>query len=406
MCDDADQFYRRYGNIFTVTHPSIDLDVISIVERGRKPEYEEILTLIEKHQPDVLLLDEGLLASYAQEGKLSSLEEMIAEDKFDLAEYTPGVIESLRAKGNGTLYALAPHFTVPVLYYNRGLFEENQIKLPHNKMSWQEVFDLSKRFEGMGAGENRVFGLSLDVMDTTDILRHISRTFSLSLFDTKAEKLLIHSDGWKRAVELATDAVRSKIVPFSNYYTDFINGKAAMVVAQPWMISHCKTYGIKNLDWDMVTLPVDPKNPDESPHVQLEESCAIPAASPNKRAAWEFIKFINGPEMAKALSEYGLLPTRSPFLKEMDGKSMDPFYMLKPTSQTSYYGWYHRNVPREFSNSFTPLLEDALKAIVDNKKTVDEALAELEVKGQDALAIARTAKKKEKSSGTKATTGS
>ncbi|WP_042227362.1 hypothetical protein [Paenibacillus popilliae] len=54
------------------------LDVISIVEKGRKPEYEEILTLIEKHQPDVLLLDEGLLASYAQEGKLSSLEVSIS----------------------------------------------------------------------------------------------------------------------------------------------------------------------------------------------------------------------------------------------------------------------------------------------------------------------------------------
>ncbi|GAC44440.1 ABC-type sugar transport system [Paenibacillus popilliae ATCC 14706] len=122
-------------------------------------------------------------------------EEMIAEEKFDLAGYMPGVIESLRAKGNGTLYALAPHFTVPVLYYNRDLFEMNHIELPRNKMSWQEVFDLSKRFEGMGAGEDRVFGLSLDVMGTTDILDYISRTFSLSMFDTKAEKLLIHSDG-------------------------------------------------------------------------------------------------------------------------------------------------------------------------------------------------------------------
>ncbi|WP_234399905.1 hypothetical protein [Paenibacillus popilliae] len=44
-----------------------------------------------------------------------------------------------------------------------------------------------------------------------------------------------------------------------------------------------------------------------------------------------------------------------------------------------------------------------MKAIVDNKKTVDEALAELEVKGQDALVKAHAAKKEEKRSGTKAT---
>lgn len=157
----------------------------------------------------------------------------------------------------------------------------------------------------------------------------------------------------------------------------------------------------------MVTIPVDPKIPDESPHVQLSNIHAIPVDSPNKPAAWAFIKFINGLEMAKASSRSinGLLPTRGQFLKEMGGKSTESFYMLKPTSQTSYF-CHHGNVPRKFYKLYRPLLADALEAIIGNKKTVDEALAELEVRGQDALVKAREAKKKEESLEAKAATGS
>ncbi|GAC41460.1 periplasmic component [Paenibacillus popilliae ATCC 14706] len=419
MYSNKEDFYKDYGSLFTAAkHLNIEFDVISTVKGRGELEYEEIHKLIEKHQPDVLLLDEKLLASYAQEGKLYSLDEMIAEEKFDIAGYMPGVIDNLRARGNGTLYGLAPRFTVPVLCYNRDVFEENHIELPRNKMSWQELFDLSKRFEGMGSGENRVFGLDQPFWFLDNALQYIASSFSLSMFDMKAEKLLLNSDGWKRAVTLTTDVIRSKTVslplveskgePTALNDDPFFTGKAAMTIAEPWFIAYNNMdIGGKKLNWDMVTLPVNPGNPDESPHVRLEEIYAISATSQNKRAAWEFIKFANGVEMAKVFSRSvsGSLPTRGQFIKEFGGKSAEPFYMLKPSSQISFL-WNRRDVPEEFNSSFTPLLTDALEAIIANKKTVDEALAELEVKGQDALVKARAAKKKEESSRTKAATGS
>ncbi|GAC42120.1 periplasmic component [Paenibacillus popilliae ATCC 14706] len=401
MCDNEASFYSQYGDIFTIKYPNIDLEVMSTAEVERQGEDdEEMKKWIEKHKPDVLLLDAPLFASYAQEGKLYNLEEVIAEEKFDVAGYMPGVIDNLRAKGNGTLYGLAPSFTVPVLYYNRDIFEENHIELPRNKMTWQEVFDLSKRFEGIGSGENRVFGLFLDYRDTIEVLKYIAATFSLQMFDSKAEKFLIHSDHWKRAVKLATDAVRSKTVSFdnsnSNHPDAFMEEKAAMTIDWPLrtqMFQDPGFIGGKKINWGMVTIPVDPKNPDESLHVELPSITAIAADSPNKPAAWAFVKFVNEPEMAKASSRAvgGPLPTRGQFLKEMDGINTESFYMLKPTAQTSYF-WYHKDVPEEFYDLCRPLLADALKAIVDNKKTVDEALAELEVQGQDALVKAREAK--------------
>ncbi|GAC42119.1 ABC transporter substrate-binding protein [Paenibacillus popilliae] len=413
MYQSKEQFYKKYGNLFNARYPDIDINVISTMdmEERRELEDEEIKKLIEKHKPDVLFLNEKLFASYVQEGKLYSLEEVIARDTFDLTGYGLGIIDSLRAKGNGTLYALVPDFDVSVLYYNRDLFEENHIELPRNKMSWQEVFDLSKRFEGMGSGENRVLGLYQPFWNSAVALNYISDSFALQMFDSKAEKLLIDSDGWKRAVKLTTDAIRSKAVSFPSWrnnsiswdeFITFAKGKAAMTVNGPRMIQWLKAQGVNDINkinWDRVTIPVDPQNPDESPHVQLQQFCAIPADSPNQPAAWEFIKFVNGPEMAKISSRSGdgLLPTRNQVFKEMDEKSTEPFYMLKTTAQTSDF-LYRKDVPEAFYDFFQPLLTDALKAIIDNKKTVDEALAELVVQGQDALVKAREAEKKEKSS--------
>ncbi|WP_431606973.1 extracellular solute-binding protein [Paenibacillus thiaminolyticus] len=86
----------------------------------------------------------------------------------------------------------------------------------------------------------------------------------------------------------------------------------------------------KEVNWDFVTAPVDPAAREESGFAYVYDIYAIAADSPNKRAAWEFVKYMNGPEMAKAKSRSfrGDLPTRVDYMKEVDGKSMEPCYML------------------------------------------------------------------------------
>ncbi|MDT8977876.1 hypothetical protein RQP50_16700 [Paenibacillus sp. chi10] len=69
----------------------------------------------------------------------------------------------------------------------------------------------------------------------------------------------------------------------------------------------------------------------------LSEIYAISADSPNKRAAWEFVKFVNGLEMAqvagKAMND--TLPTRSDYFKDFRGRETDALYLLKPMEASS-----------------------------------------------------------------------
>ncbi|WP_242069674.1 ABC transporter substrate-binding protein [Paenibacillus dendritiformis] len=311
------------------------------------------MKFLDKHKPDVLMVDLPMMEKLVQEGKLYNLDAVIAQEKFDVEGFMPGLIDMIREKGGGSLYGLAPIFYTNVIYYNAELFREHHIELPSNKMSWQEVLELSGRLAGIGSGEDQIYGYYKRFGSPELMLFDVANASSLRLFDAQGEKLVFNTDGWKQAVRLTTDSIRNKAVytrpmdegdspqEFSSDDDLFFKGRAAMTMDDPWFLSQLKNRAMwdkdsKKIDWGMVTAPVDPASPDESWYVRLNQVYAIAADSPNKRAAWEFVKFVNGPEMAKAASRSidGHLPTRNQFMKEIDGKSTEAFYSLRPKGRS------------------------------------------------------------------------
>lgn len=408
---DEESFYRQYGNYFNIKFPDIEFEIISMENLYSSGDYQEGLKkLMEQQKPDVMLLSEDNFESYAQDGKLYGLDDIIAQEKFDLEDFMPGLIDRLRSKGSGKIYGLSPYFYTNILYYNEDLFKEHHIELPRNKMSWQDVLQLAGRFTGIGSGEDQVYGYYQDYEYKSNLLRDIINSSSLQQFDAKGEKLLVNSDGWKQAFTLAADALRSQAVyvpPKSEEmramnFDLFVQGKAAMMVNGTWVaqeIDNRPKYDkkAKKFAWNFVTAPVNPASPDESTYVSFSQIYAVSADSTNKRAAWEFVKFVNGTEMAKAASRsmMGSLPTCMKYKRDIAGKSSDPLYMLKPTA-TSSIGWWNKHVPSAFYNTYDGMVEQALEAVIEKKKTVDEAVAELQAKGQEVLTKAHEEEKARK----------
>ena len=416
---DEDGFYREYGNYFNVKYPEIEFEVVSMNEmyqdlNGKENvDYEaERLKFMDKHKPDVMMIDLQTMEKMAQEGKLYNLDAVIAQEQFDLEGYMPGLIDIIREKGSGSLYGLTPNFSTSVIYYNAELFREHNIEPPRNKMSWQEILDLANRFAGIGSGEDQVYGYYERYGTPENLIYKMARASSLRLFDPKGEKLVFKTDGWKQLMKQATDSIRNKAVytlPASNdenrmFRGDddlFFKGKAAMILEASWFLSQIKDRHLwdkesKKIDWGMVTAPIDPASPDDTAYSSLNEIYVIAADSPNKRAAWEFVKFVNGPEMAKASSRTmrGTLPTRTQFMKEVDGKSTEAFYLLRPKTDTnSLWGGPDVKIPLEFHSNFSLILSKELQAVIDNKKTVEEAAAAIQTEGEAALLKAREAEK-------------
>lgn len=391
---DEESFYEDYGKYFKLQFPQIDVEVISksklITEFNNINDYEEATRkFLNTYNPDVLLLDEEMFKAFVEEGKLYNLETAIHQDKFDVDGFMPGLIDKLKALGKGDLYGLVPHVTLYALYYNEDLFKEYQVEPPRNKMSWQELMELSDRFTGQGSGGRHVHGLEETYSDPGREVLNIGFNSALKLFDEKADHVLINTDGWKSIMKLVTDGVRSKsVILNSNGSTKhFMNKEAAMTFGSPDLMLALKQNGIQ-MNWGIVTMPVHSN--DESVNINSREIFAISAASPNKRAAWELVKLVNGADMAKSKSKTynGTLPSRTGYLKEYDGKSLEAFYMLKVKEAKQKWGNDH--VPESFFSLFVEPLRAEMQAVIENRKTIDEAAAVLEANGQKVLMQARS----------------
>ncbi|MDT8979142.1 extracellular solute-binding protein [Paenibacillus sp. chi10] len=415
---DEDRFYSDYGNFFKMMNPDIDIEVISEAELFDEAEKNEAFNLTEekkklldKVKPDVLFLNESMFEAFAQEGRLYDIEPAISQDQYNLDGFMPGLIDRLRAKGNGKLYGLTPSFETNVIYYNRNLFKKHQIEPPNGKMTWKELIDLAARFSSVESGKKQVFGL-YQTRGPASLMYDIAAASALKLVDAKSGKLLIESDGWKEAMKMTADAVRNHaayapppveegeqldgyeytgdyLKQYSRSNEMFYMGQAAMTIQPPWFASFLRDipYYSKTpeIDWGIAAAPVNPAKPDESAYVKLSEIYAISADSPNKRAAWEFVKFVNGPEMAqvagKAMND--TLPTRSDYFKDFRGRDTEAFYLLKPMEASSVSD--KKSIPPGFQAEFDSLLSDALKSLIDQEKTLDDAVAELQLKGQEML---------------------
>ncbi|WP_028531451.1 ABC transporter substrate-binding protein [Paenibacillus sp. UNC217MF] len=405
LYQDEDAFYRDYGKYFHMKYPEIEVEVIPqtqiLKNLGSSINGEdwdaEMKKLLENSGADVLRMGTDMFPLFAKNGMLYELEDVIRQDDYDMEGFLPGVIDRMKSLGNGKLYGLAPYIDRQALYYNAALFKEHHIEPPKNNMTWQEVLDLSARFANIGSGESKVHGYYEWIGSLRYFLFRIADTSGLRLFDPKGEKVILNTEGWKKAIKQTTDAMRSKTVffhPEGQIYSQksyFYNDQAAMMISNAYtsleLINNKK-------DWGVVTAPIDPAM--DSSSIDFEFIYAVAADSANKRAAWEFVKFVNGPEMAQARSRTlkGQLPSRNGYMKDIKGRSTDPYYTPKIRAENNIER--DERIPSEFFPSFDKLLRVELDAVVANEKTVDEAAAALEEKAQELLMKVRESANKDK----------
>ncbi|MEK8126511.1 extracellular solute-binding protein [Paenibacillus filicis] len=409
---DKSSFFQQYGNLFMAKYPNIEVSVVSMnsvyAGDGTDPK-KAYQKLLDEEKPDVLLyMSPDEFQTAAEEGKLLELDGLIQQDKFDLNNILESVTGSIRAKGGGKLYGLSPTFYSQALFYNKDLFEKHGVPLPTNKMTWEEVLQLAKRFPANGPDNERVYGLGVNSMGPSGayyMMNNIATTQGMSYVDADKGVLTIQSDGWKKVLELTVDAYHSKAVLSEDpmafdsnkpmtmadfaLRNPFIAGKAAMTIGNTYTFTELeRAKDVKNVtpvNWDLVTVPVDPQNREVSGAVSVSNLFAVNAQSAEKRAAWEFIKYINGEEMARLMKniDQGGMSSRTAYVKEREGRSLEPFYMLKMNETSLYKGM--EKLPQDFYMQFTQLATTEIQAVIDNKKTADEALKVIQEQGQEIL---------------------
>ncbi|MCQ6559852.1 ABC transporter substrate-binding protein [Paenibacillus mendelii] len=410
MYYDERSFYSQLGMVYSALHPEVDITVVTQQQTGpidpQKDMKAEFDKFIAEEQPDVLMLSTEQLTQYAEDGKLLELDTLVEDKDYNKETLIPGLIDYVKEIGGGKIYGLPSNFYSQAIFYNKDLFDKYGITLPEDRMSWDKLFDLAQRFPTDGAKDKRVYGLSLGYnSDLYQLGTMIGASQNLSMVNATSKQVTIDTSAWKNVFQSAWKGLKSGALytedpngmsGSNQTYEDyllrdpFISGRAAMKLEGAYFMDNIKEAQTRVKDkaiqnWDIVTVPVNPESPDTSPNMSFNQIFAINSKSVNTEAAKDFVSYVTGEEYARVASKVqnGGFQVRTNYLKDDGNHNMQAFYSLKP-AQSSIYKDYEK-LPQEFFMQFMTVGQEELKGAFDGKKSLDEALALVQTRGQQIM---------------------
>jgi multiple sugar transport system substrate-binding protein len=398
---DQNTFNRDYGDLFSTKYPNIKIEVLPITyySSPKNSGEDSIRQYMLANLPDIVLLRDIDLGTLSQKNELLNLSPLIKEDKYDIDNMLPSVIDLLKKSGEGEIFGLAPTFENTALYYNKDIFNKLGIDYPTDNMTWNDVLLLSQRFSENDSAYGFYKGKNSSLFNF--VIKRIGYISGINFYNAKDKIITVNTESWRSIFRLIVDGYNKKSIfletsqerksfKFSDeakikYGTNlFIMGKAAMTTDSISLASDLEnakqsSKSIPAINWEVVTIPVDPSNPNETNSFHLDRIFAINAKSQKVKASWELIKFINSEELAKFKSKSSTeLLTRYGNMKEMYGHDVEAFYKLKPSG--NYYN--SDNLPDEFYQEFMTFGNDEIFKVIQGTSRLEDALLTIERTGQ------------------------
>ncbi|WP_138754742.1 ABC transporter substrate-binding protein [Paenibacillus sinopodophylli] len=414
MYYDENAFYQDFGMVFTALYPNVEIEVLSTqsLYTGEQTDYEAAFDkFIEEKQPDVVMLDTERYKKLAQDGKLYNLDAVIEKSKYDTEGLVPGMLDYLKEIGGGSLFGITPNFYSQVLFYNKDLFDQFKVEYPTDRMSWDQVIQLARRFSTEGDPKERIYGLKMGYSgDLFEVASMFASSEGINYVNASKKEMTINTDSWKKAAQTALDALGSDALYFEGKNNQeatmnqtyeqyllrdpFISGRLAMAIGDNNYINQIKeasrNEAVKDQvvqNWDLVSAPVGQQNPDQSNMISFQNLFAITSESANKETAWEFLQYITGEEYARVKSKsnnYNGLSVRTKYISdETNTRNYAAFYNLKPSTFNSFKDF--DKLPQSFWSEFNAATQLEFQKVEKDEQSIDEALDMLQVKGQEML---------------------
>ncbi|UHA73572.1 ABC transporter substrate-binding protein [Paenibacillus sp. 481] len=419
---DDSHFRREFTDMFELAHKNVKIEIVpGAVKEGYRymdwsqpqkgeDEFKNMKKLMNSSQPvDVVVTDIQTHSQLAKEGLIKDLEPLMKKDNVDTNDMIPAIMNGIKAMGDGKVYGLTSTFSSSALFYNKKLFKDAGVPLPTDGMSWDEVFALAKRVS-KGEGKDRTYGFNFDKYPSSLYyqLYHYTAPLNMREYDDKAEKMVVNGPQWKKFLEQLSSLSKEKVMyqeddsqqerregPLA--YDLFLSNKTAMVIGHYGYTDELNTVmnmgnkvkGLTPFEWDVVTLPEHHEAPGVSGGYYLSDMTAINNKATNPDLAWEFVKFVNSPEMIKlkSRSSYQLVNSQS-VLKQKEGLNFnaEAFYKLKlnvPDASAIKQQELQRERPS--LRYMSDLQARIIGEIISGKKSVADGLKEWETRGNDML---------------------
>ncbi|MFD5226563.1 ABC transporter substrate-binding protein [Microbacterium sp. NPDC058342] len=303
---EADTTMRALVDEFSKANPDID---VTVQAAPYVDFFKRLRTQVAGgNAPDVWLSDGVLVQEFAARGSLRDLSEYAAD--LDAADYV-GLDHHRDA--DGRLWAFPQAAQVPVLYYNKAMFEEADLDAPTDDWTYDDLTAAAKKLtvDANGDGTPEVWGFRAFSPGFTESWWPQIRAFGGHVVDESRTEVTVDSPESAAALEWVQEAID----PATGFAPDVVTTSslgsphelfANQTVAMSFGIyARAQSAIAGNVDFDVVRMPTGPGG--DRGEAAIVNAWAVNAKSSDAEAeaAWKWIQFFSGEKPQTAWAALG-----------------------------------------------------------------------------------------------------
>lgn len=303
--DTEDYFNQRFGDAIRKKFPNYTIKYITDTTGNNDEKLTRLVT--NGTQVDLVFSTTGWLEKQLfQYGYAYDMTELIKKYKVDLSQFNPSYNDILGKSFGGGIYYFPVQADVPLLFYNKSLFDKFGVPYLKDGMTWDEVYAVSRRLtRNEGGVQYSGYIPSLNYL-------YRANPLSIPLLKPGTTTPTINTEEkWKTFFQKYIADAASTVDP--GYYkgrndiTEFLQGgtSAMGTLVGANMIS--SRAQLEPMNFDLVSLPTLKEQPGIGPQ-PITVGMSVTKMSKNKDAAMEVLKHIVSNEVQSELAKKGIAP--------------------------------------------------------------------------------------------------
>ena len=243
--------------------------------------------------PDVIFINNLNIPVY--EKYLLDLNDIVKNKE----DYYPQVLDTMTYEDR--LLAIPRDVSTLVVFYNKDLFDKNNLSYPNENWNITEFLDTAKKLTNNG-----IYGISFE--ENSLFYLPYMRAFGGGILSLTGEQIM-NSENSQKGIQYYSDLRNKYNIAPKKYQSAsetmaqmFINGRLAMHLSGRWLVPKYRE-DIK-FDWDIVNFP----NINEKSSVTLDSSgYAITKSSKHKEDAVKLVEFLSSDKAIQKFTTTGLI---------------------------------------------------------------------------------------------------
>ena len=307
---ESTSYWQALADAYKTVEPDVTIEMVDL---GSTDYMTVLATELSGEGTDfdvVTIKDVPGYATLVQKNAILALDDYIAKDKVDLAQYA-GVTNQVTV--DGKLYQLPFRNDFWVVFYNKSIFDAKGVSYPTNDMTFAQYDELARKVTDTTFG-SQIYGGHYHTWRSAVQL--------FGVLDGKNNILSGQYDFFKPYYEMVLgqedDQICRNYADLSaeglHYSAAFSSGDVAMMNMGSWYISTLIS-SIKSGDydaslcgnWGMVKYP-HAEGVEAGSTLGTITGLAVTSVSDNKDAAFDFVEWVSGAEGAKVMAETGNFP--------------------------------------------------------------------------------------------------